>query len=211
MSSRLSSGMRGVAGQARGGVELDVGGEARPEPLAEHLGDFRPADALETQFEQRDRDLAMGEQSFDDVSQVLGEELARERHPPDRGWRLRSAAVHPRRNARVHLGRLVRRVRAGRGRLSQVLAKWSILLIHALYRSHDNADPWPGNGGPGGARTLDPRIKRPMLYRLSYRPDPSRVVAERVAPRGGRMVRMADDFHKPTLFGGREFEAFPGP
>lgn len=24
------------------------------------------------------------------------------------------------------------------------------------------------------------------------------------------MVRMADDFHKPTLFGGREFEAFPG-
>ncbi|GMA91324.1 hypothetical protein GCM10025869_18530 [Homoserinibacter gongjuensis] len=66
-----------VARQARGGVELDIGGEARPEPRAEHLGDLRPADALETQFEQRDRDLAMGEQSFDDVPQVLGEELAR--------------------------------------------------------------------------------------------------------------------------------------
>ena len=33
------------------------------------------------------------------------------------------------------------------------------------------------HGGPGGARTLDPRIKSPMLYRLSYRPDRNSLLA----------------------------------
>jgi hypothetical protein len=29
---------------------------------------------------------------------------------------------------------------------------------------------WPqGDGEPGGIRTLDPRLKRPLLYQLSYR------------------------------------------
>lgn len=27
-----------------------------------------------------------------------------------------------------------------------------------------------GIGEPGGARTRDPRLKRPVLYQLSYRP-----------------------------------------
>lgn len=33
-------------------------------------------------------------------------------------------------------------------------------------------DPNDCKGGPGGARTHDPRIKSPMLYQLSYRPVP---------------------------------------
>ena len=28
---------------------------------------------------------------------------------------------------------------------------------------------WWENGEPGGIRTLDPRLKRPLLYQLSYR------------------------------------------
>ena len=58
---------------------------------------------------------------------------------------------------------------------------------------------WKMNGGLGGTRTRDQRLKRPLLYRLSYQP----VVEDLAAnPKGRR--KLTDDLWRRKGFRGSQ-------
>ena len=48
----------------------------------------------------------------------------------------------------------------------------SVTVFYGTKKSEQKlcSDPYPKSGEPAGARTPDHRLKRAMLYRLSYRP-----------------------------------------
>ncbi len=54
--------------------------------------------------------------------------------------------------------------------MSSIIGNELTTLKHESQRRHCTGDKInKQNGEPGGTRTLDPRLKRPLLYQLSYR------------------------------------------
>ena len=63
---------------------------------------------------------------------------------------------------------------------------------------------WLGKGGPRRARTVDPRIKSPLLYRLSYRPHCTLQISAFYAEKAVTRVIVSEIYRLITRSGGRK-------